>query len=59
MIGRRPGWIAGERVWLHRVFERDLDWGSLLVELSFITLVTVSLMGWLGVAAVLLDSLFR
>jgi len=54
-----PGWIAGEKVWLHRVFAPDLSWGSLLVALSFITLITVSAMGWLGVLAVLIDSLFR
>ena len=59
MFVPRPGWIAGERAWLHRVFDTDLSWGSVLVALSFMTLITVSAMGWLGVLTVLIDSLFQ
>jgi len=52
-----PGWIAGERLWLHEVFaDTGLGWGGLLEVMSLITLVAISAMGWLGVVAVLLRS---
>ena len=59
-LDQRPGWIAEERLWLHDVFaDVGLSWGGLLVALSFVTLVTLSAMGWLSVLAVLIDSVLR
>jgi hypothetical protein len=55
-----PGWIAGERLWLHQVLaDVELGWGGLLETLSFLALVAVSLLAWFGVLAVLIDSVVR
>jgi len=51
------GWIAGERLWFHEVFaDTGLGWGGLLEVVSLVTLLAISVMGWLGVVAVLLRS---
>jgi hypothetical protein len=54
-VGR--GWIAGERWWLHEVLEdRSHGWIGVLEIVSLVTLVAISAMAWLGVLAVLLES---
>jgi hypothetical protein len=54
-VGR--GWIAGERWWLHEVLEDGSHgWIGVLEIVSLVTLVAISAMAWLGVLAVLLES---
>ena len=51
-------WIAEERFWLHEIVE-DLGhgWGGLLEMVSLVTLIAISVMGWLGVLAVLIKAI--
>ena len=52
------GWIADERSWLHEIVEdQGHGWGGLLEAVSFVTLIAISAMGWLGVIAVLIKAL--
>jgi hypothetical protein len=54
----RHGWIADERFWLHEIAE-DLGhgWGGLLEMVSLVTLIAISVMGWLGVLAVIIKAI--